>query len=163
MARSPHLSRNNFVKGVVALLGSIMGAAVGLPVIGYLISPALKKQETEAWIPAGPPEQYPIGTPTLFTFTRSTVNGWEKTVNSFGVFITRFSEDQASVRAFSNVCTHLSCRVNWKEAEELYSCPCHDAAFDIQGEIVHGPQPRPLDEYETKIEDGVLLIHLVGA
>ncbi|MBN2146953.1 MAG: Rieske 2Fe-2S domain-containing protein, partial [Anaerolineales bacterium] len=40
-------------------------------------------------------------------------------------------------------------------------CPCHDAAFAIDGGIIHGPQPRPLDEYEYKIEDGNLLIHYV--
>ena len=42
MAKSPHLSRNDFVKGTVALLGTIMGAAIGLPAIGYVIGPALR-------------------------------------------------------------------------------------------------------------------------
>jgi len=163
MTKSPHLSRNNFVKGVVALLGSVIGLVVGLPAIGFIVSPALKRQETEGWVSAGPLEQYPIGIPMLFTFTRSTINGWEKTVNSYGVFVTRYSEDESDVRAFSNVCTHLSCRVNWKEDEDLYRCPCHDAAFNINGGIVFGPQPRPLDEYETKVEEGVLFIHQVGA
>ena len=35
MAKSPHLSRNDFVKGVVGIVGMIMGVVVGLPAIGF--------------------------------------------------------------------------------------------------------------------------------
>ena len=41
MAKSPHISRNDFVKVTVGALGAIMGVIVGLPGIGYFISPAL--------------------------------------------------------------------------------------------------------------------------
>ena len=162
MAKPPHLSRNDFVKGTVGVLGAVMGLVVGLPAIGYMISPALKSQKSDAWIALGPLENYPIGIPTLFTFTRTKLNGWEKTVNSFGVYVLRQSETASDVKVFSNVCTHLSCRVTWKEDLIEYVCPCHDGRFGITGEIVSGPQPRPLDEYETKVEEGNLFIHLVG-
>jgi Rieske Fe-S protein len=100
-------------------------------------------------------ENYPIGVPTLFTFTRSKVNGWEKTVNSYGIFVVRKSESE--VELFSNVCTHLACRVNWKEDQREFICPCHDGHFGPNGEIISGPQPRPMDRYtEYKIEEGIL-------
>ncbi len=159
MTKSPHLTRNDFVKGVVGVLGTIMGVVVGLPAIGYVLSPALKKSASEAWIPIGPLETYPIGAPTPFNFTRTKINGWEKTVNSYGVYIYRKSESDTIV--FSNVCTHLSCRVIWHEDLQEYLCPCHDAHFGSLGEIISGPQPRPLDTYETKIEEGNLFIHFV--
>jgi Rieske Fe-S protein len=159
MAKSPHISRSEFVKIVVAALGAIMAAVVGLPAIGYLLSPALKVQTVDAWVPAGPLDSYPVGEPTLFSFTRTTVNGWEKTVNSFGAYIYRESEDQ--VTAYSNWCTHLSCRVTWQDDNQVYWCPCHDGAFDIDGEVVEGPPPRPLDQYETRVEeDGTLSIRV---
>ena len=157
MSESPHLDRRQFVNVVMAFLGTVMGAIIGLPAIGYLLSPATKVQKQEAWIPLGLLDGFPIGVPTLFSFTRSTINGWEKTVNSYGVFVVRFSADQ--VRVFSNICTHLSCRVNWNEERKSYLCPCHDAAFDIEGRVTGGPPPAPLVEYETKIEDGTLLCH----
>jgi len=159
MSDSKEVGRREFVKAVLALLSSIMGAVIGIPAISYLISPAVKVQKKEAWIPLGPLENYPIGQPTLFNFTRTTINGWERTVNSYGVFVVRYSEDQ--LKAFSNVCTHLSCRVNWKEDQQEYVCPCHDAQFDINGQVLSGPPPEPLHTYETKIEDGNLFIHFV--
>ena len=161
MSESDGINRRQFVTIVVASVGTIMAAFIGLPAIGYLISPATKVQDKDEWIPLGPLENYPVGTPTLFTFTRTTVNGWEKTANSYGVYVMRYTQEQYKV--FSNMCTHLSCRVNWKEDLSDYVCPCHDGHFDINGQVVSGPPPRPLDEYETKLEEGVLYIHYVGA
>jgi Rieske Fe-S protein len=133
-----------------------MGVVVGIPAIAYLLSPALKTRAADAWVALGPLENYPVGEPTLFTFTRTKVNGWEKTVNSYGVYVYRPSESE--VTAFSNVCTHLSCRVNWKGDVQEYVCPCHDAHFDINGGVVSGPPPRPMDQFETKVEEGILSI-----
>jgi Rieske Fe-S protein len=155
------MSRREFVGIVTAAIGTIMGAIIGIPAIGYLITPALKKVAADAWIPAGLLENYPVGVPTLFNFNRSKVNGWEKTVNSFGVYIIR-NEDN-SILALSNKCTHLSCRVNWKQDESAYICPCHDAYFDVKGQIIKGPQPRALDTYETKVEETNLFIHFLGS
>jgi Rieske Fe-S protein len=53
--------------------------------------------------------------------------------------------------------------VTWRDEEEIYVCPCHDGLFDISGEVVGGPPPRPLDQYENKVEDGVLFIRLEEA
>lgn len=156
MPKSPSMSRREFVTIVSAALGGVMGAVIGIPAIGYLLSPALKTQKSEAWIPLGKLENYPFNTPTLFTFTRTKVNGWEKTVNSYGVYILRTSESE--VKVLSNLCTHLSCRVTWKAEANEYICPCHDGHFDIQGNVDSGPPPRPLDTYETKIEDGNLFL-----
>lgn len=158
MTKTSKLDRRQFVAMVTAVLGSIMGAIVGIPAIGYLISPALKARKTEAWIPLGPLDKYPVNEPTAFSFTRTTVNGWEKAVNSFGVYVLRKANGEAVV--FSNVCTHLSCRVSWKDNLKEYVCPCHDGHFDITGLVISGPPPRPLDVYQTKIEDGNLFIHL---
>ena len=159
MARSHKLDRREFVAIVLAFLGSIMGVVVGLPAIGYLIDPATKTQKKEDWISVGPLENYPIGIPTLFSFTRTTINGWEKTVNSYGVYITRWTEAVDDISAFSNLCTHLSCRVTWNDDEMGYICPCHDGIFDDQGEVVAGPPPEALHEYETKVEEDVIYIY----
>ncbi len=156
---SSTIDRQGFVKIVMTFLGTIMGAVIGLPFINYFISPSLKGEANEDWIALGALENYPIGEPTLFNFTKTKVNGWEKTSHSYGVFVLR--ESGGKVTAYSNVCTHLSCRVNWQEEHKQYHCPCHDAAFDIHGNVLSGPPPRPLDEYQTKIEEGNLYIHLL--
>jgi Rieske Fe-S protein len=159
MAGSQHISRRDFIKLTTAAVGTFIGAAIGLPTIAYLIDPALKTSSADAWIPLGDLESYEIDKPTLFTFTRSKINGWEKTVNSYGVFILRKS--QTEVVVLSNKCTHLSCRVNWNDTKQRYICPCHDAQFDAGGKVLAGPPPRPLDAYETKVENGALSIHIL--
>ena len=161
MPKSPHLSRNEFVKVAVAFLGTVIGAVVGLPAIGFILSPALKAQKSEGKISLGPLANYPVGVPTLFSFTRTKVNGWEKTVNSYGVYVLRKSDTDIAVR--SNVCTHLSCRVTWKDDLKEYVCPCHDGHFDIDGKVVSGPPPRPLDQYAASIEnDNITIQFQVG-
>jgi Rieske Fe-S protein len=155
MRRLHDLDRKGFVKIMLAFLGSVMSAVVGLPAISYLFSPALKIEKSESWISLGAPDHFPIGVPTLFSFTRTKVNGWERTVNGYGVYVVRYSESDVNV--FSNKCTHLSCRVTW--SGEAYQCPCHDARFDIQGNVLHGPPPAPLHPFETKIENDTLMIY----
>lgn len=155
MPKSHNVTRRDFVLTVTTFVGSAIGAVVGLPAIAYLISPAVKVQKSEDWIPLGPLENFPEGAPSTFSFVRVKENGWEKTSNSYGVYVIRNGEN---VTAFSNVCTHLSCRVTWKEEAQSFVCPCHDAHFDIQGKVTAGPPPRPLDTYQTKIEDGKLFI-----
>ncbi|MBT3315380.1 MAG: ubiquinol-cytochrome c reductase iron-sulfur subunit [Anaerolineae bacterium] len=156
MASSHRISRRDFAKFVTAALSTIMGAAMGIPVIAYLIDPALKVQSSEAWIPLGPLDGFPEGTPKSFSFTRSNINGWEKTVNSYGGFIVKKSD--SDILALSNRCTHLSCSVNWSEEDNAYTCPCHEAYFDMDGGVLDGPPPHALDHFETKVEEGDLYI-----
>lgn len=152
------MDRRSFVKIVTASLGSVMAAVIGLPAIQYFISPALGKGEEDQWISLGPLENYPLDTPTLFNFTISKVNGWEKSSMSYGAFVLR--QDGKDPVIFSDVCTHLSCRVNWDEESQEFYCPCHAAFFDKHGGVVSGPPPRPLDQYEFKIDGDQLFIHL---
>jgi len=162
MAGSGHISRRDFVKLTTAAVGSFIAAAVGIPSIAYLIDPALKSTTADAWIPLGKIETFEIGAPTLVSFTRSKVNGWEKTVTSYGVFVLRKSDSETLV--LSNKCTHLGCQVNWKGDLQEYVCPCHDAQFDINGKVLGGPPPRPLVSYsgdQLKVEDGTLFLHFM--
>jgi menaquinol-cytochrome c reductase iron-sulfur subunit len=153
------ISRRGFVTGVVSLLGGLIAAVIGLPAIGYLISPALKKQSTDEWVPLGPIDELTEGEPTLFSFTQTRQIGWERTANSYGVYVIRKPLGELDV--FSNVCTHLSCRVTWQADQGEFVCPCHDGRFAQDGSIIAGPQPRELDRFEYKIEDGTLKVHIV--
>ena len=155
--RSPVMDRRSFVKIITASLGSLMAAVVGLPAIQYFISPALGKGDGDEWISLGSLDNYPLDTPTLFNFTIAKVNGWEKSSQSYGAYVIRKDGDDPVV--LSDVCTHLSCRVYWDEETNEYVCPCHAAFFGINGAVISGPPPRPLDQYEIKIEENQLFIH----
>ena len=157
-ANDNDLSRRDFFKTTAVLIGGFIGAAIGIPSIAFLLSPAARKAEEGSWIDLGALEKYSLVVPTLFEFTRTQVNGWERTGMSYGVFVVR--EADATVRVFSNICTHLGCRVSWHPDLEHYVSPCHDGHFDVLGKNISGPPPRPLDEYQTKVDGGNLYIML---
>jgi Rieske Fe-S protein len=154
------LSRRDFIKVTTGIVGGIIGAAIGLPAIYYMVDPALREGGKDAWIPIGKLENMQIGKPYPFSFTRVQVNGWERTANSFGGYALRKSEDSKDILILSSRCTHLACSVNWNEAAQAYLCPCHDAKFSSEGEVLGGPPPRALDRYtEFRLsEDGQLEI-----
>lgn len=154
--RNRRISRRDFVKLVTAFSGALIGIVMGVPVIGYLLAPALRKEEDSSIIPLGSLEKYPVGIPTYFGFTDTKVNGWERTSKVTGMYVVR--KEDGTVRVFSDICTHLSCLVTWHPDIKEYVSPCHDGHFDIKGFVTKGPPPRPLDEFETKIEDGNLYV-----
>lgn len=152
------VNRRDFMKAMIGGIGGLIGAAIGIPAVDYLVSPALQKDEESEWVNLGTLDRYPAGIPQLFQFTRTRINGWERTGVGYGVFVLR--EDGENVRVFSNICTHLGCHINWHPDIKHYVSPCHDGHFDIVGKNISGPPPRPLDEFVTKIEDGKLFIQL---
>lgn len=154
--RAHRFTRSDFVKSVMAFLGSVMTASLGIPSIGYVVAHAFRK-EADSWILLGPIKNFPIGVPTLFNFTIRTANGWEKTATSHQGFIVRMNDNR--LLALSNVCTHLGCLVSWHSDLLHYVSPCHNGHFDLEGNVVKGPPPRPLDEYMTRITDGILYVH----
>ena len=152
------LNRRDFIKGTAAAIGGLIGALIGIPSVAYLLSPATQAEEDTDSIALGPHENYAIGVPTRFDFTRTKVNGWERTAVNYGLFVVR--KNESDVRVFSDICTHLGCRVSWHPDQAHYISPCHDGHFDIVGNVISGPPPRPLDEFTTKIEDGNLFVQL---
>lgn len=55
-------------------------------------------------------------------------------------------------------CTHLGCSVPWIADEERFACPCHASAFDIRGDVINAPAPRPLDLLPLTIESGLVKV-----
>jgi len=61
--------------------------------------------------------------------------------------------------AFSAVCTHLKCIVNWNEVKKMFECPCHGAKFNRNGEVLEGPPPRPLDLLKLQIVEEKIVVN----
>ena len=159
MSGSNRISRRDFIKITTGAIGGVITAVIGVPVIGYLIDPALRENKAGAPMAIGKLENIPVGVPYPFSFTITKVNGWEKTASSFGGYIIRKSEDPKDIVILSSRCTHLSCRVNWSEEDKAFLCPCHDAKFAADGTVLDGPPPEPLGHFEFEVaEDGTLTI-----
>jgi Rieske Fe-S protein len=63
------------------------------------------------------------------------------------------------LRAFTAVCTHLACTVQYREEKQDIWCACHNGIYDLNGKNVSGPPPRPLDPYKVQVAtDGKILV-----
>ena len=61
-------------------------------------------------------------------------------------------------RAFSAVCTHLNCTVQYQDSSRQIWCACHNGLYDLNGKVVSGPPPAPLEEYAVKVRGEELVI-----
>ncbi len=60
--------------------------------------------------------------------------------------------------ALSRVCTHLGCLVDYNKAQNRIICPCHGAQFDLEGNVLSGPPPKPLPKVLVKVEGDSIVI-----
>ena len=60
--------------------------------------------------------------------------------------------EDGTLRAYSQVCTHLSCAVVHRPDRDSLFCPCHHGWFDARtGAPTAGPPTRPLPRIRLKI------------
>ena len=64
------------------------------------------------------------------------------------------------LKAFSAICTHLGCIVDWDEKKKEILCPCHAGIFDVEGRVVAGPPPRPLVPHAVNVVNGKIFVSL---
>lgn len=157
-AFSAGLSRREFLLLAMASISAFIASAVGIPIIGYLLSPALKRT-TPQWTQLGPLADFAVGVPRQVPFTRFRRDGWIERPENLSVWVWRQGETEVAV--YNGHCTHLGCAYNWmtegKHKDHFFS-PCHDGVFALDGAVISGPPPRPLDRLETKVEDGIVYI-----
>jgi Rieske Fe-S protein len=131
---------------------------VGVPAIGYVVSPGVKQQGGEEWITLGPLASLTPGVPTGFPYSRTIADGWVQATQSGTAYA--LTMDGQTVTVFSDICPHLSCRVTFNSETLTYRCPCHDAIFSATGAVLAGPPPRPLDQFASRVESGQIEILL---
>jgi Rieske Fe-S protein len=156
MPENKKIERRNFLGIVTWVIGGLISLGMGIPAISYVIGPSLKKNEEDEWIRLGSSTKVELGTPTLFKTRIQRQTGWIINEEEISAYI--YTEDGREFIAFSNLCTHLGCRVRWIEDDEQFFCPCHNAIFDQDGQVVTGPPPRALDQYQVKVEDDQIYI-----
>lgn len=58
---------------------------------------------------------------------------------------------ETELRAFSAICTHLNCTVQYRPDRHDIWCACHNGIYDVNGRVIGGPPPRPLEEYKVNV------------
>jgi cytochrome b6-f complex iron-sulfur subunit len=61
-------------------------------------------------------------------------------------------------RAFSAICTHLNCTVQFRDTTRQIWCACHNGTFDLNGKVLGGPPPAPLEQYAVHVRGDEVVI-----
>ena len=146
--------RSFYIRFIYATMTAI-GAALAIPAGIYLLFPPKARKEAE-WVDAADLASIPTGTPTEISFQHNRVDGWKVTSEKTTAWVVKASDSQ--VTAFTPQCTHLGCAYHWDEAAHNFLCPCHTSAFSIDGKVLTGPAPRPLDRYTVRVQGNKLQI-----
>lgn len=95
-------------------------------------------------------------TPVSFSLSELPVGGTKAiTYGGVSVLVLRTKE---SLRAFSLICTHLGCLVEWQKNKKEFYCPCHDGRFDEFGDVLAGPPPIPLEQFPVQVEGDTVTV-----
>jgi cytochrome b6-f complex iron-sulfur subunit len=124
--------------GIVAFLG-----AVFYPVVRFLTPPKVEQVVTSSVVAATVGEVKP-NSGKIFRFGSKP-----------GILVRLPSGEW---RAFSAVCTHLGCTVQYRSDLEQIWCPCHNGHFDLSGKNVSGPPPAPLEAYAVIVKGNDVVV-----
>jgi cytochrome b6-f complex iron-sulfur subunit len=136
MIDDPPFGRRTFLDALLATGFVSTAAAMAYPVSRFLVPPAGGEPAT-ATVVAGRVGALPLNSAAIFKFGSRP-----------GVVIRTMDGD---VRAFSAVCTHLECTVQFKQDTSQLWCACHNGTYDMGGNVVSGPPPRGLEQFVVNI------------
>ena len=135
--------RRRFLDAVLAVGFVSTAAAIAYPVARYLVPP-----------PTGEPATASVVATTLAALRPN--SGMLFKFGSRPGIVVRTAEGE--VRAFSAVCTHLDCTVQFKSDTAQLWCACHNGHFDLNGQNIAGPPPRPLDSYAVHVRGQQIVV-----
>ena len=124
--------------GLVAWLGSIF-----FPVLRYLQPPEVPEAVVNS-VKAATVDDMAESSGKIFKFGSKP-----------GILI---KTPTGELRAFTAICTHLDCTVQYRDDLEHIWCACHNGHYDLTGRNISGPPPRPLEEYEVNIRDNDIYV-----
>ena len=141
---------------LTAWLSAIVGAVVTVPGLALLAHPLRRETVKGGNTPlrvAGLKELKP-GKPLKCDVRGELIDAWSRVpdVKLGSCYVVR-SENDGKVRAFSTVCPHLGCGIDWDDKDRRFVCPCHVSYFTIDGTAQTGPSPRDLDELEVTMQE----------
>jgi nitrite reductase/ring-hydroxylating ferredoxin subunit len=142
------------VNSTIALIGGALGTLLGVFALG---PPAVAR---ERWVRAARLTDLTAGLPVPRVLSVSRADGWYRERARQTVFLVW--DGGRDVKALSATCTHLGCQVRWDLDSKQFHCPCHGGVYDVEGRVVEGPPPRPLDPIDVRLDaaDGSVLVRL---
>lgn len=152
-------SRRGFLKALIVLFNALIAAALAVPGLGYLLTPVFRKG-SGAWVSLGAQNKFQSPLPQKAVFQYISESGYTREEKEAFVWVLQNAQVENEYVAFSPVCSHTGCNVAWEKTREAFVCPCHNGTYDLSGNVISGPPPRPLQKLPVKIEDDQIYIQL---
>jgi len=149
------VNRRSFMERIVWVATSVAGGALGGVAGGYIFG-NVRRDEGAGWIPLTRLHDILPGRPVQIPYRDLVPDAWRTVWLSGSVWLV--AGEQHSVTVFDPHCTHMGCPYDWHGDEGVFRCPCHGGVFDIDGQVLEGPPPRPLDRVQGRVVDDQLLI-----
>ena len=134
-------SRRTFLGVCLGSLGVIAAAAVSWPLVRYL---APRSGSENAGMVVIAEKDVSEGEAKFFEFA-----------GSAAVLVRKRG---GGLVAFSAVCTHLGCIVQWEKEKQDFLCPCHAGHYSADGDVTAGPPPKPLKKLPFIVAGGNITI-----
>jgi Rieske Fe-S protein len=139
------------IAGLAALMAPLASG------IGFILSPILRRNRGNSrddFVPlAISPDALPAdGTPVRVSVLADRQDAWNHyPVERIGAVWLRRATD-GSIQAFSTICPHLGCAVDFRGPSRDFFCPCHTSTFDLEGRRLNRIPPRDMDTLEVRID-----------
>jgi menaquinol-cytochrome c reductase iron-sulfur subunit len=151
-------SRRAFLFKLALYLNGAIGAVLAVPILGYILGPAFKKDPSyKSWISLGPVSSFPEGETRLVDYRNPYRTDSDGETSNVACWVRHIQANQFQVFAIN--CAHLGCPVRWFAQSKLFICPCHGGAYYVDGSRASGPPERGLFEYRYSIIGNDLMIH----
>lgn len=147
--------RNFLVATWAVILGGLVTIFPFAAGLGVLFDPLRRKSAKAESLRITTLDALPDdGVPRAFPVINTRVDAWNlyppEAIGS--VYLKRGAGEPLPV-AWTSVCPHLGCAVDFKSDAREFQCPCHVSAFNVDGQTLTGPSPRPLDTLEVEIRN----------
>ena len=161
----PPPERRRFLKWVTHGLGALFGAVIGVPAVLYLIDPRNRKARAAGFRRVGKLSDLKEGVPSQAVLRDTRHDAWTVHPNDIvgRVWLVRRNADpkDPKVDAYTTICPHLGCSINYDEGQKLFICPCHNGTFTLEcrktefvagSNSVKNPAPRDMDSLEVQLD-----------
>jgi menaquinol-cytochrome c reductase iron-sulfur subunit len=149
------VDRRGLIKRFVWVLSAPLTALMAWPLIQTIVSTIFRLPKA-VYTKVAPVSSFDSGEPGLSNFEFAEDVAYLHSTKLFDAWVIKHSDTEFTV--FSPICTHLGCRIDWYPQARKFICPCHGSVFSIDGKVLGGPAPRPLDTLPWKIENGDLYV-----
>ena len=149
--------RRGFIKFLCIVIGGIVSAVPFGAGIWAYINPLTREKgvDGDGFLKITSLDAIPDdGTPAKFSVIADKEDAWNKFKNiSVGAIYLR--KEAGKVKALHTVCPHLGCFIDYRSSKSDFFCPCHNSNFKLDGSIVSGVSPRPMDPLKIEIRNKV--------